>query len=172
MKPYVRGKNISLREIQLSDAEFVVGLRTDPDKNKHLSSTSNDIEQQKNYISSYFNSLSDYYFIIMDRNQNSIGTIRIYDIRGDSFCWGSWILSKDASQSAAIESALLIYDFAFFALHYSKSHFDVRKANGKVVEFHKRFGAQIIEEDELNFYFEYTREAYISVRDKYRRYLP
>ena len=114
----------------------------------------------------------DYYFIISDWNKKSLGTIRIYDIQEDSFCWGSWILSKDAPSNAAIESALLIYDFAFFSLHYPKSHFDVRKENQRVVEFHKRFGASIVSEDDLNFYFQYDRDAYISVRHKYRRFFP
>lgn len=172
MKPYVRGKNIALREIQLSDAEFVVGLRTDQDRNKHLSPTPNDIDRQRNFINTYFESVTDYYFIITDWNHRALGTIRIYDVRGDSFCWGSWILSKNAPKSAAIESALLIYDFGFFALHYTKSHFDVRKTNHRVVDFHKRFGAHIVRDDNLNFYFEYDRNTYLDTREKYSRYLP
>ena len=72
----------------------------------------------------------------------------------------------------AIESALLIYDFAFFSLHYPKAHFDVRKNNERVVNFHKRFGANVVREDALDFYFEYSREAYLSVRQRYSRYFP
>lgn len=172
MKPYVRGKSIFFREVAIDDAEFIIGLRTDLEKSKHLSVTSDDIYKQRNFISGYLNGQVDYYFIISDWNKKSLGTIRIYDIQEDSFCWGSWILSKDAPSNAAIESALLIYDFAFFSLHYPKSHFDVRKENQRVVEFHKRFGASIVSEDDLNFYFQYDRDAYISVRHKYRRFFP
>ena len=172
MKPFVRGKHIALREITPDDADFLVRLRTDPDLGKHLSPTAADVEQQRKYIFNYLASLADYYFIITDWEQHPLGTIRIYDIQGSSFCWGSWILSKEAPSSAAIESALLIYDFAFFALHYDKSHFDVRKANTKVVDFHKRFGARIVREDELNYYFEYDSDTYLKIRQKYARYLP
>ena len=172
MKPYVLGKSIFFREVVIADAEFIIELRTDLERSKHLSVTSDNIEKQRNFISCYLNSEIDYYFIISDWNKKSLGTIRIYDIQGDSFCWGSWILSKDAPSSAAIESALLIYDFAFFSLHYQKSHFDVRKENQRVVEFHKRFGASIINEDNLNFYFQYDLDTYFSVRQKYRRFLP
>lgn len=172
MKPLVRGKHIALREITPDDADFLVRLRTDPNLGKHLSPTAADVNQQKKYILNYLASLTDYYFIITDWEQRPLGTVRIYDIQGSSFCWGSWILSKDAMSSAAIESALLIYDFAFFALHYDKSHFDVRRANTKVVDFHKRFGARIVREDELNYYFEYDRETYLQIRQKYGRYLP
>lgn len=172
MKPCVRGKSITFREVKLSDAEFLLSLRTNPNLNKHLSATVADVDKQKEYISKYLESLTDYYFIITDWKYRSLGTIRIYDIQGDSFCWGSWILSGDAPNNAAIESALLIYDYGFFSLHYRKSHFDVRKANTRVVDFHKRFGAQIVMEDELNFYFTYDRSTYMQVREKYSRYLP
>lgn len=172
MKPIVRGKHIALREITPSDADFVVRLRTDPDLGKHLSPTTTDVDQQKAYISKYLTSPTDYYFIVTDWQQRNLGTIRIYDIQADSFCWGSWILSKEAPSTAAIESAILIYDFAFFALHYRKAHFDVRKANAKVVDFHKRFGACITKEDDLNYFFEYDRDTYLRIREKYARYLP
>lgn len=172
MKPYVRGKSIFLREVSVDDAEFILCLRTDPEKSKHLSVTSNDIEEQKGFIKKYMESVTDFYFIICDWNNKRLGTIRIYDIKNDSFCWGSWILSKDAPINASIESVLLIYDFAFFSLHYPKAHFDVRKENERVVDFHRRFGASIVDEDDVNYYFTYDGESYMSVREKYRRYLP
>ena len=156
----------------MDDAEFIIGLRTDPEKSKHLSVTSNDIDKQKDFISKYLKSQTEFYFVICDWKWNRLGTIRIYDIRDDSFCWGSWLLSKEAPKNAAIESALLIYDFAFFSLHYAGAHFDVRKENERVVDFHKRFGASIVDEDALNYYFQYDCAAYVAARKKYRRYLP
>jgi RimJ/RimL family protein N-acetyltransferase len=172
MKLFARGKRIAFREITPDDADFLVRLRTDPDLSKHLSHTDAHIEQQRDYIRNYLTSLTDFYFIITDWHHHPLGTIRIYDIQGSSFCWGSWILLKEAPSSAAIESVLLLYDFAFFTLHYDKSHFDVRKANNKVVDFHQRFGARIVREDELNYYFEYDRDSYLQIRQKYHRYLP
>ena len=172
MKPYARGKSIFFREVTVEDSEFIVGLRTDPEKNKYLSTTSEDIEEQKKYCYKLLKENIDYYFIICDWDQNPIGTIRIYDFQADSFCWGSWIIAQNAPASAAIESALLSYDFAFLSLHYRKSHFDVRKKNTRVLEFHKRFGASVFKEDELNYFFSYDREAYLKIRAKYKRYLP
>lgn len=172
MKPYSRGKSIFFREVEITDAEFIVSLRTDPEKGKHLSVTSSDVEQQSRFISTYRESRTDFYFIISDWEWNRLGTIRIYDIQGNSFCWGSWILTAAAPPHAAIESALLVYDYAFFSLHYSQSHFDVRKENVRVVDFHKRFGAVIIAEDQQNYYFKYDISAYIETRQKYRRFLP
>jgi RimJ/RimL family protein N-acetyltransferase len=156
----------------IEDADFIVSLRTDPERSKHISKTSSQISSQEEFISSYFGSKTDFYFLICDWNQQRLGTVRIYDIQADSFCWGSWIISKDAPPNTAIESALLIYDFAFYSLHYSKSHFDVRKENERVVDFHKRFGAYAVTTDAINYYFEFTKDAYEAARQKYRRYLP
>lgn len=172
MKPYVRGKSIYLREVRVDDAQFILDLRTDEEKGRHLSATIGDVEAQRAFISKYHQSTTDFYFIISDWSGQPQGTIRIYDIQGDSFCWGSWIMARGAPASAALESALLIYDFAFFSLHYAASHFDVRKQNERVVDFHKRFGAQVVGEDELNYYFRYSRDDYLRTREKYRRYIP
>lgn len=172
MKPIVRGKKLYFREVVLADVEFILSLRTDPGKNRYLSPTTSDVSQQRAFIERYQQSLTDYYFIICDWKARSLGTVRIYDIQGDSFCWGSWILSADAPTSSAIESALLLYDFAFYSLHYKSSHFDVRKDNLSVVDFHKRFGAFITQMDESNYFFKYPLDSYDSARKKYRRFLP
>ena len=172
-KPYVIGKSIYFREINLDDAEFVMQLRLDSVKNKFISPTDHDITQQQQYINNYYSDTKSYYFIICNKQTDCpIGTIRIYDIQNDSFCWGSWILSEQAPVAAAIESALLIYDFAFFSLHYKKSHFDVRKQNSSVLAFHKRFGAVVTHENELDYFFQYDLPTYLQTRKKYERYLP
>lgn len=171
MKPLVRGKKLYLREVLIDDAEFILSLRADPGKSRYLSATPRDISQQREYIERYYKSLTDYYLIICDWHSRALGTIRIYDIKGDSFCWGSWILSADAPTSAAIESALLLYDFGFYSLHYKASHFDVRKDNVRVVEFHKRFGAEVTCEDALNYYFRYSFSSYKQIREKYLRFI-
>lgn len=172
LKPYVRGKHIDFREITLADAEFVLSLRIDPELSQHISAVEDNVERQRDFIRRYQESLTDYYFIIMDKTTRPVGTIRIYDIQGDSFCWGSWILAKEKPFAAGIESALMLYDFAFFSLHYARSHFDVRKANTRVVEFHQRFGATVVREDADNLYFTYDRAQYMNTREAYRNYLP
>jgi RimJ/RimL family protein N-acetyltransferase len=171
-KPIARGKNLHLREVEISDAEFILSLRVDPNKNKFLSYVESNLEQQKNYIEKYKLKLQEYYFLICFSNGFPIGTVRIYDIREDSFCWGSWILSDEAHINSAVESALLLYDFAFYSLHFKSSHFDVRKENLNVIKFHQKFGAEITHEDGLNFYFKFTLDNYERIRQKYKRILP
>jgi RimJ/RimL family protein N-acetyltransferase len=171
VKPVVRGKKLYLREVVLDDADYILTLRTNPRRNRYLSTTTNNILQQRAFINQYQQSVTDYYFVICDWQAKPLGTVRVYDIKGDSFCWGSWILSEYAPTSAAIESALLLYDFAFYSLHYKFSHFDVRKENLRVIDFHKRFGAQITHEDDLSYHFRYSLARYEPIRKRYLKFL-
>jgi len=95
----------------------------------------------------------------------------MYDFQDHSFCWGSWLIKDNAPKTTAIESALQIYEFAFYTLNFTQSHFDVRKGNDKVVAFHKRFGAKIIDETDIDYYFIFQQKDYEETRKKYQRYL-
>jgi len=170
----ITGKNINLRLAEIDDAEFILSLRTDKDLSQFISSVDGSLDSQIAWLKEYKkkeNEKSEYYFIIEDKKHDSLGTIRLYEIKDDSFCWGSWILSKDALQFAAIESALLLYDFAFLRLGFKSSHFEVRKENASVVAFHKRFGATVESSDDLNYYFIFPVEKYFETRKKYSKYL-
>jgi RimJ/RimL family protein N-acetyltransferase len=146
-----------LRLIDVSDAEFVMSLRLDGRYNQFLSAVSSDINGQKEWIKQYKVDEVEglqFYFIIERNDGVPCGTIRVYDLREDSFCWGSWILNEDKTRYAALESAFLIYKFGFESLGFKKSHFDVMKGNEKVVSFHRKMGAIKIDEDKDNYYFE------------------
>jgi hypothetical protein len=148
--------SIYFRAARPSDAEFVLGLRLDRSLNEHLSLTSPDVEKQRSWLLQYVEDeaqFKQFYFVICRLDGVACGTIRLYDFSAESFCWGSWILNKEKTRYAALESALLVYELGFNRLGYLGCHFDVRRANSKVVSFHLRFGAQIVREDEENYYF-------------------
>lgn len=171
----IEGKTICLHPVDVEDAAFILSLRMDDNLNKHLSSVQDDLGRQKEWIKQYKErekKKTEFYFVISWKSGEKWGTVRLYDFRGDSsFRWGSWIIKKGASASLAIESALCVYEFAYGSLGFNKSYFEVRKANERVVAFHKRFGAVIVDEDKLNYYFQYTKEDYHRIRTKYKRYL-
>lgn len=173
MLPKLKSKSISMRLIEEKDAEFVLNLRLDPRYNKHLSLVDDDLKKQIEWIRNYKqeeNSGVQYYFII-EANGKKCGTVRLYDFKDDSFCWGSWILNQDKARYAAVESALLVYRFGFKQLGFMKSHFDVRKENVGVINFHKKFGAEIVGEDDDNLYFEYEIEQYRASLERYAKFL-
>lgn len=161
MKPLV-SKTIRMRFVEETDAEFILKLRLDERYNQFLSNVNPDVQAQKDWIRKYKAdeaAKKQFYFIIERLDGTPCGTVRVYDLREDSFCWGSWILNEDKTRYAAIESAFLVYQFGFDELGFNKSHFDVRKGNAGVISFHKRMGALQTGESELDYYFEITKQA-------------
>lgn len=170
----VEGKNINLRTVQVEDAEFILSLRLLEHKNTHLSHVENDLGKQEDWIKKYKERESrsqEFYFVIESKTHENLGVVRLYDFKGDSFSWGSWLIKDGAPKTIAIESALQVYEFGFGVLEFKKSHFDVKKENVSVVKFHLRFGAEIIREDSESNHFNYVFNKYEAVKEKYRRYL-
>lgn len=165
----LQSKTVKLRLIEEQDAEFVLKLRLDDRYNQFLSSVNPSVEAQKEWIKKYKIDESkgtQYYFIIDRHDGVPCGTVRIYDLKDDSFCWGSWILNEDKTRYAALESAFLVYKFAFDQLKFKRSHFDVRKGNDRVISFHEKMGAVRTGETELDLLFEITKEAVSRTKER------
>lgn len=170
----ITGKNINLRTAEVEDASFILELRMQTHKTQFLSQVDNNLQNQQAWLKRYKEKEQaglEYYFVIESKQAEKLGLVRVYDLQADSFCWGSWLIKDNAPKTTAIESALLVYEFGFGRLGYKQAHFDVRKGNERVIAFHKRFGAQVVSEDELNFYFNYPLENYLNIKQKYSRYL-
>lgn len=169
-----RAKHISFRLVDESDAAYILSLRTDAKKNKHLSAVDGKLESQIAWIRAYKQreeAKQEFYYIIEDAAHQPLGTVRLYDFDGISFCWGSWILSDGAPYYTAIESTLLVYEKAFYELGFEECNCDVRKENKKVVNYHLHFGAVITGEDEQNYFMKVDKPGYEVPKRKYRKYL-
>lgn len=165
------GKSLRLRDAAISDAEFILSLRLDEKKSKFLSKVSSDLAAQQSWLEQYADSRDQAYFIIEYQGE-TIGTVRLYDERGDSFCWGSWILAEGRPSHAAMESALMIYAYATDHLGFTAAHFEVRKGNERVWQFHERFGAHRTSETEEDYLYQIDLPAIQSARRRYAKFLP
>jgi RimJ/RimL family protein N-acetyltransferase len=171
----LKGRSARLRLAVVHDASFIYALRRDEARNRYLSAISPDVEAQSAWLLGYKERErkgEEYYFIIEDAARAAVGTVRIYDRQGDSFSWGSWIIAPGTPGTIAMESALLVYEFAFGQLGFKRCHFEVRKGNERVIAFHKRFGARETGEDGQSLRFAYAREGYEAVRTRYEKFLP
>ncbi|WP_323590758.1 GNAT family N-acetyltransferase [Aliarcobacter butzleri] len=163
-----------MRTVTTEDAEFIYNMRQNQNKTKYLSKVTGTVESQKEWIKNYKQreeEKKEFYFVIESKDKEKLGLVRMYDFQDESFCWGSWLIKEDAPKTTAIESALQIYEFGFYSLGFEKSHFDVRKGNDKVISFHQRFGAKIVDEDELDYFFNFEKSDYEIIKEKYKRYL-
>lgn len=170
--PFLFGSKLVFRDANNSDADFIYSLRVDERKSKFLNLISSELDDQISWLSDYSEKLDQAYFIIENENNEKLGTVRLYDAVGDSFSWGSWIVKDDAPFFTALESALMVYSYAIDVLNFRKAHFSVRKNNIKVCNFHERFGAKIIDQDDDNYFFSINYESISVSRDKYKKILP
>jgi len=166
------GKTIVFRNAQISDASFILSLRTEEKKSRHLSSVSNQLSDQETWLLNYEHRENEAYFIIENKTGGELlGTVRLYDSNQYSFCWGSWIIKDGAPPSTAIESALMVYSYALDSLGFLTAHFQVNKENERVCAFHERFGAKRIAENEVEYKYTISNEDIRSSMQRYKRYL-
>ena len=142
-----------MRPINNNDAEFTLMLRNDSNLNHYLNKTSNKISDQIAWLENYYKKNDDFYFVIeriKDKRQE--GLIALYDIdfKNNTAEWGRWILRTESM--AAIESALMIYKFAFEELKLEKIYSRTVSLNKKIVSFHDSCG--ITSKKVLKDYFE------------------
>lgn len=168
----IRGKSLILRNASVTDARFILTLRMDENKSRHISKISGDLLSQESWLRDYEMRKDEAYFIIENFQGIPLGTVRLYDAKEESFCWGSWILKDEAPANAAIESALMVYSFALKSLGFVSAHFQVHKSNARVCKFHERFGANRIFEDEIQYEYLISNSAIQLAMKKYYRYLP
>lgn len=156
----IEGKYVNLREVEISDAAFILQLRTNPKKCRFLHKTENNLDKQIEYLKRYKTLDNEWYFIIEDKQHQPLGTSRIYNVSGKQYTGGSWLMKEGSLPEETLEGALLARHMAFEKLGFEKDCFDVRKENKKVVRFHKMTGAKIVAEDDIYYFFEITRDAY------------
>ena len=163
-KNYPALYSLNVREINEGDAEYIYGLRTDERYSRYLSNVSEGVDAQTRYIKQYLTDSkverTSCYFILENKQTGlRCGTVRVYNFDGDTFEWGSWILDENRSRYAAMDTVILVYEYGFNVLGFAKSEFEVNKNNVKVISYHQKSGAELIGEDETNFYFRVKKET-------------
>lgn len=137
----IEGFAYRLRPICDKDAEFIINLRSDPELNRFLHSTSASLASQLAWLNQYYERPGDWYFVLERRSNNfSEGLISIYDLDSQQVSaeWGRWILRKGSI--AAVESAWLIYRCAFEQLCLREVYCRTVAENESVVSFHDSCG--------------------------------
>jgi hypothetical protein len=57
-------------------------------------------------------------------------------------------------------------------LGFVRAHFDVRRGNESVWQFHERFGAVRVRETDEDFFYEISLDAINASLERYRKFLP
>ncbi len=134
----IKGKNVFLCPVEISDAEFIVNLRNNKEKCKYIHPVPNDIDAQKEWIKKQRIMQGDYYFIIQDLQNRRIGTIGLSNIAGN--CGETSRFVSNGSVVENVEANILITDFAFEVVKLEVIRGYVGVNNKKVISLQKRFG--------------------------------
>jgi RimJ/RimL family protein N-acetyltransferase len=164
----VEGCAYRLRPVSDNDAGFIIKLRSDPELNRFLHLTSPSIEAQLEWLTNYYSRPGDWYFVLERRYDSTAeGLISLYgfDTYEGSAEWGRWILRKDSM--AAVESAMLIYRFAFEELCMREVYCRTAAENQSVVSFHDSCG--IAERRVLSNHFNLNGRKLDAVEHRVRR---
>ena len=161
------GQFVDLKEADSSDAGFILNLRCNEVKSKYLHKTENNIEKQIDYLKKYKEKTDEWYFIILNKQGEKIGTNRIYNIQDDCFTTGSWIMTDGCTGEEVFESDYLVRMYGFETLGFNKTRLDVKKGNKKVISYHKMLGAIVYAEDEESVYLEIPKDVYLEKSKKW-----
>jgi RimJ/RimL family protein N-acetyltransferase len=139
----LEGASVRIRPVEMDDAAFIAGLRSDPVRARYLHRISGGIAAQQQWLAEYFVRPGDYYFIIENRaTEQREGTAGIYDVdpvEGTAE-WGRWILRPGSI--AAVESACLVYRAGFEKLALESVYCRTIAENVSALAFHDSFGVQ------------------------------
>lgn len=159
---------LTVRLVKEEDADFILQLRTDPEKSKYIHHTDADIKKHLEWFKGYKireREGRDYYFIYL-KNGKPVGVNRIYNIHEYYGTPGSWICSKDNDLETTMATSFSLREIAYNILGLDLMIFDVRKGNKKVCRMHKMWGALIIGESDIDYYFSLNKESYLAALPK------
>lgn len=164
---------IQLRFVTINDADFILSLRIDPNLSQYLSSTSNDIIKQIEWLTNYKlrEAKKQEFYFIAEINGIPYGTTRLYNFDEESFETGSWLFSKETPAGIAIKADIIGREFGFEALKAKYCRFEVRKENKSVVRYHLGYKPKLIKEDGLNFYYTLTQGDFNIHKDKLLKFI-
>ena len=170
MKPsLISGRNLNLRMADKSDAAFILSIRIDGEKSRHLNKVEDNIQKQIDWLERCQKDMTQEYYIIETKEKKRVGTIRIYDIKDGSYCWGSWIIIDAEPFFYSIESSVMMYKYCLMK-GLGNAKLDIRKKNKTVWRFHESYGAIKESEDDIDVYYRVEKEAIALYVMKYKKF--
>ena len=145
-----KGERFGLRPVADEDADFLHGLRIDPELARYIHPTSSDPAAQRAWLATYYERPGDYYFCVIDevtaKREGAIGLNDVDHVAATAEM-GRWILRRGSL--AAAESALLVYAIGFEDLALDRVYCRTVSVNKAVVSFHRSCGLRITDESRL-----------------------
>lgn len=160
---------IEARLATLSDADFILSIRTDAHHTRFIHQTDNDLNKQIDWMRQYKTREDEgrEYYFIYSKEGVPFGMSRVYNIFEYYGTSGSWLCKPNNDPKDSLATYLMMHDIMFGDIGLDLLIFDVRKENKKVWRMHESFGALMIGESDIDYYFSMFKEAYFQKKEKY-----
>jgi RimJ/RimL family protein N-acetyltransferase len=133
----LEGFAYSARPVELSDAEFIVEVRT-PERSRYMREIDRSVQAQREWIARYFERPDEYYFVIERKGtqtREALSCLLTPSLKDRSIEWGRFI-TRPGSRSG-IESAIFMHWVAFDILDFDRIWGDLLVDNAKVLAYSK-----------------------------------
>ena len=166
----LEGMFVTLKSIDLDDAEFSYNIRQDSTKNKYLHKVTGGVEKQREWIKQQRQREGDYFFIVWNKKGERIGTIGVYNIVDDEGEGGRILINSDDPFSI-FEASLLTSRFAFNVLKLATIKGVIYAENRRAIRFNKIVSGKLLppeknENDEMIIRFETTKDDFLLIDKK------
>ena len=166
-------KNLYLKEVNLSDVNYILKLRTNKKLSKYLNPTNPDKKKQLIWLEKYLirrKNNKEFYFIFqikIKKDYKNMGFGRIVHLKKNIFHFGGWILEKNSKPWIALESCLSIYEYAFINLRYKKCLLWINLKNSDVIKYHEYLGSKYVKKSKKEIFFKFTKKNYEDLKKKF-----
>lgn len=158
---------LDVRLVDLSDAEFILDLRTQKNSSKFLSHTSNELDKQIQWLKEYKvrEKLQEEVYLIFSKNGINLGVERLYDICSKSFTFGSLVFDDKSPLGTSIIADIITKEIGFDFFNIDIALFDVRKDNKSVIKYHQKYKPNLLFEDDKTNYYSLSKENFKSQKN-------
>ena len=136
----IKGRFVTLRSITLEDAEFSYNIRKDPRFVSIMGQPAASVEEQKKFIEWQMQQPGDYYFVVLNRQNERIGLIGVYNIEDKSCETGREVNIGEPYET--MEAEILLCDFCINVLNIEKKIGVIYKHNKRQIALQKKLGLE------------------------------
>ena len=140
----IEGRYVDLRSCTEDDAEFTLALRQDPELGRFFPAVDNTVEKQREWIRRQREKAGDYFFVVLNKAGERIGTVAVYNIKGDEGEGGRLIVRSDGPFDA-MEAQLLLFKFSFYILGLRNVKSYVQADNQRALRFNRQCCGKMFE---------------------------
>lgn len=144
----INGRYVDLKSVDVSDAEFTMNIRNEPEFIRYLPQINNTIEQQREWINRQREKEGDYFWVMFDKEGNRFGTLGVYDVNTSQPKGRSLAAKGNALQN--IEAVYLIYKYVLEELNAKAIYGWTYETNLRAIRFNSLFGGIIGEPKSLD----------------------